>query len=152
MSKRKLIEPKPTIYGRVRFRSRLEARWAVLLDHVPNVLNWTYEPETFRLSNGWTYTPDFLIKFFLEDSFNEFHLEVKPDKVSTEYERVLGRFCKEKKLFLVIAEGSLWEGEKILLTAFTRDNERKGFDLLRAFTALDSAIASALDYRFDLKD
>jgi hypothetical protein len=42
-----------------RFRSRLEARWAVFFDALG--LNWTYEPEGFNLDGDW-YLPDFWIE------------------------------------------------------------------------------------------
>lgn len=46
-----------TRYAGCRFRSRLEARWAVFFDHLG--VTWRYEPEGFRLSNGVNYLPDF---------------------------------------------------------------------------------------------
>jgi hypothetical protein len=46
-----------TRYKGYRFRSRLEARWAVYLDTVG--LNYEYEPEGFTLENGEQYLPDF---------------------------------------------------------------------------------------------
>lgn len=45
-----------TIYRGYRFRSRLEARWAVLFDKIG--LAWTYEEEGFELPSG-RYLPDF---------------------------------------------------------------------------------------------
>jgi hypothetical protein len=45
-----------TRYAGCRFRSRLEARWAVFLDHLG--LPWKYEPEGFETPAGW-YLPDF---------------------------------------------------------------------------------------------
>lgn len=46
-----------TEYAGQRFRSRLEARWAVFMDalRVP----WLYEPEGFELPSGARYLPDF---------------------------------------------------------------------------------------------
>lgn len=46
-----------TAYGGVRYRSRLEARWAVFMDAVDVVHE--YEPERFQLPGGGTYLPDF---------------------------------------------------------------------------------------------
>jgi hypothetical protein len=40
-----------------RFRSRLEARWAVFFDKMGT--RWGYEKEGFHLSNGEMYLPDF---------------------------------------------------------------------------------------------
>lgn len=48
-----------TIYKNVRFRSRLEARWAVFFDEYG--LEWEYEPETFKLKNEILYAPDFYL-------------------------------------------------------------------------------------------
>lgn len=50
------IQPIPTTYRGVRFRSRLEARWAVFYDALG--LEWHYEHEGYQLPSGW-YLPDF---------------------------------------------------------------------------------------------
>ena len=47
----------PTRYKGIKFRSRLEARWAVFFDHIG--CTWEYEPEWFELSGGGAYLPDF---------------------------------------------------------------------------------------------
>lgn len=47
----------PTVYHGYRFRSRLEARWAVFFDTVGVV--WEYEPEGFDLGSSVWYLPDF---------------------------------------------------------------------------------------------
>lgn len=49
----------PTSYRGCRFRSRLEARWAVLFDHMG--IGWMYEPEGFVVG-GRPYLPDFLLE------------------------------------------------------------------------------------------
>jgi hypothetical protein len=46
----------PTFYAGVQFRSRAEARWAVLFDCLKT--KWLYESEGFRLETIW-YLPDF---------------------------------------------------------------------------------------------
>ena len=48
-----------TEYKGYRFRSRLEARWAVFFDVCG--AKWEYEPEGFELDNGLYYLPDFLL-------------------------------------------------------------------------------------------
>lgn len=45
-----------THYAGCRFRSRLEARWAVFFDHMG--IRWDYEPEGFE-AYGQRYLPDF---------------------------------------------------------------------------------------------
>jgi len=59
-----------TRYQGYRFRSRLEARWAVFFDACD--IKWTYEPEGFLLNNGESYLPD----FFLPEE--DLYVEVKP--------------------------------------------------------------------------
>jgi hypothetical protein len=46
-----------TEYAGHRFRSRLEARWAVFFDHLG--IRWVYEPQGYELGNGERYLPDF---------------------------------------------------------------------------------------------
>lgn len=55
------MQPIPTYYKGYKFRSRLEARWAIIFDAL-GVESWEYEPEGFVLSDGTTYLPDFKIK------------------------------------------------------------------------------------------
>lgn len=57
-----------TRYKGYRFRSRLEARWAVFFDTLG--LEWEYEPEGFDLGDGVRYLPDFRI--------GNYWIEVKP--------------------------------------------------------------------------
>lgn len=62
-----------TIYKGIKFRSKLEATWAVFFDRLG--IKYKYEPETFQL-DGVYYLPDFL----LPNLFNiPVYVEVKPD-------------------------------------------------------------------------
>lgn len=56
MENMKAIE---TIYKGYRFRSRLEARWAVFFDAMG--IKWEYEPQGFELKDGTWYLPDFYL-------------------------------------------------------------------------------------------
>lgn len=56
-----------TYYKGYRFRSRLEARWAVFFDSLK--IKWQYEPEGLILSDGTYYLPDFYLPE--SDSFFE---------------------------------------------------------------------------------
>lgn len=49
----------PTDYRGCRFRSRLEARWAVFFDHMG--IGWLYEPEGYVIGRR-RYLPDFLLE------------------------------------------------------------------------------------------
>jgi len=50
-----------TVWRGYRFRSRLEARWAVFFDTLG--LPWEYEPEGFELGDGLRYLPDFRVQY-----------------------------------------------------------------------------------------
>lgn len=51
-----------TRYKGYRFRSRLEARWAVFFDALD--ISWEYEKEGYNLGNGLYYLPDFWLPEF----------------------------------------------------------------------------------------
>lgn len=48
-----------TVYRGYRFRSRLEARWAVVFDALG--IRWQYEHEGYKLPSGKRYLPDFYL-------------------------------------------------------------------------------------------
>jgi hypothetical protein len=66
----KSIKPIETKYKGYRFRSRLEARWAVFFDTLD--IKWEYEPEGFDLEGVGYYLPDFYLPKF------DVWAEVKP--------------------------------------------------------------------------
>lgn len=51
-----------TEYNGYKFRSRLEAKWAVFFDALG--IDYEYEPEGFELQSGKKYLPDFRIKCY----------------------------------------------------------------------------------------
>jgi hypothetical protein len=75
-----VIKAIETQYKGYRFRSRLEARWAVFFDALR--LRWDFEPEGFELGAGVRYLPDFRLHgaWFGCDVY----AEVKPGPGSTE--------------------------------------------------------------------
>ena len=52
-------KPIETHYKGYRFRSRLEARWAIFFDTLG--IKYEYEPEGYQLSDGTLYLPDFYL-------------------------------------------------------------------------------------------
>lgn len=72
-----MIKAIETRYKGYRFRSRLEARWAVFFDALG--LEWQYEPEGFELPSG-RYLPDFLVTWpgRWDGEQSSFWCEVKP--------------------------------------------------------------------------
>ena len=91
-----------TNYKGYKFRSRLEARWAVFFDTAQ--IAWEYEPEGYILSDGRKYLPD----FYLPDE--SMFVEVKgvtPD--DNEFER-LKCFSVEKDTPILLVCGILDSG------------------------------------------
>lgn len=66
-----------TTYKGYRFRSRLEARWAVFFDTLG--MTWRYEAQGYRLHDGTYYLPDFEVAIpGLCGSTETLFVEVKP--------------------------------------------------------------------------
>jgi hypothetical protein len=101
----------PTLYNGVRFRSRLEARWAVFFDAVK--WPWTYEPYDL---NG--YIPDFVLDF----DAGQLLAEVKP---GLDFDALREAVPK--------LERSGWRGEAVILGADLIDGH------LGLFGALESS-------------
>jgi hypothetical protein len=73
------IKALPSFYAGVKFRSRLEARWARYFDLIG--VEWEYEPEGYELPSG-NYCPDFFCKFRSSRAGStSFFVEVKPDDI-----------------------------------------------------------------------
>lgn len=72
------IKPIETEYNGYRFRSRLEARWAVFFDTCG--IPYEYEPEGFVLTDGTYYLPDFYLPWY------RCYVEIKPN-VETEIKK-----------------------------------------------------------------
>lgn len=70
--------PIETLYRGYRFRSRLEARWAVFFDAIG--LEWEYETEGYELSNGERYLPDFYFPKM------DWFCEIKPGRAGAQHE------------------------------------------------------------------
>lgn len=79
------IKPIETIYKGYRFRSRLEARWAVFFDALG--IEYEYEPEGYVVSNGFRYLPDFKLKKY------EIFVEIKPSYTNKDYIQNLEEFA-----------------------------------------------------------
>ena len=71
----KEIQTLPTFYAGTKFRSRLEARWAIFFDHCG--IKWEYEPEGYLLEDGTCYLPDFLLHGLVGRVEGDLFVEVK---------------------------------------------------------------------------
>ena len=88
----KAIETK---YNGYKFRSRLEARWAVFFDEMG--IKYEYEPEGFEMSDGTKYLPDFYLPAL------DYYIEVKGknDHIKKDI-RKCASFVRENKVALAI--------------------------------------------------
>lgn len=85
------IKPIETIYNGYRFRSRLEARWAVFFDALG--IEYEYEPEGFELPSGRRYLPDFRVKCWgtrghIEEEPFDLYIEVKGKMSKDDFGRI----------------------------------------------------------------
>lgn len=80
-----------THYRGKKFRSRLEAKYAVFFDQLG--IKWVYEPQGYLLSNGECYLPDFWLPNFNGGMW----VEVKPEKLNPQELEKCRLLCKESK-------------------------------------------------------
>lgn len=79
------IKPIETVYNDYRFRSRLEARWAVFFDAAG--IPYSYELEGIKLFDGSLYLPDFYLPWF------NAWVEIKPKGLNEDAEYEAERKC-----------------------------------------------------------
>ena len=106
------IRPIETIYNDYRFRSRLEARWAVFFDAIG--IRWEYEKEGFDLGQDGRYLPDFFIPS--HDLWIEIKGEDPFSPITWQYkDKRLERFSQDKFLLvfhgLPLANYGCWFGQ-----------------------------------------
>lgn len=106
-----------TEYNGYKFRSRLEARWAVFFDALG--VKYEYEPEGFELPSGKRYLPDFRVKCHGKrgdcgsDSF-DLYVEVKGKMTKDDAERI-AEFAGEPKYDSLSYEDSISEMNPVLV-------------------------------------
>lgn len=123
-----------TKYKGYRFRSRLEARVAVLLDGLG--ADWEYEPEGFILDNGLWYLPDFKVKnIYLRNQKTPtmIWIEVKGEMTDLDAKK-LNSFCEKDKyqkpqnpLFImgkILDEDEIVENANCLFDKFSMKNKK----------------------------
>ena len=112
-----------TSYNGYRFRSRLEARWAVFLDALH--AEWSYETEGFDLSGTW-YLPDFWVR-----DWNAW-LEIKGSTPSEEEEHKCELLADASGRNVLLLSGEPWtenDKNRYKITLFAHDDpDRNGTD------------------------
>ena len=98
-----MIKAIDTVYKGYRFRSRLEARWAVFFETCG--FKWTYEPQGYEI-NGVRYLPDFQLydvvrRFWDEEEKQKpFFVEVK-GKMDKESRAKIDNFTRAFPIYVV---------------------------------------------------
>lgn len=80
------LKPIETYYNGYRFRSRLEARWAVFFDAAG--VRYEYEPQGFVLPSGNKYLPDFLVHGIVGRDEGDLWIEVKGNMTGYDAARI----------------------------------------------------------------
>ena len=128
---KKMIAALETKYRGIRFRSRLEARWAVFFDVLG--LSWEYEPEGFSTSQG-NYRPDFLVD---EIGWIEVKPELPSDDATIQKLVDVGVHTKKNAYFVNGFKSRKWhddEHEALRVTFDNRDGSFcKGWDDFHLF-------------------
>ncbi len=116
-----MVEPKPipAEYRGVKYRSRLEARWAVFFDAVGEEYHYHYEYEGFQLPSGW-YLPDFFLPRI------GLWVEIKPDEPTDEETRKAVELSRASFWPVVIFGGVIgshrawmyWDGEQVAYESY----------------------------------
>ena len=100
------MKPIETEYKGYRFRSRLEARWAIFFDACG--VDWEYEPEGYDLGDGLYYLPDFILHGVDGRDGGDLYVEVKGQMTDLDALKI-NRFAEQGGKVLVV--GRLPEGD-----------------------------------------
>lgn len=148
------MKPIETIYKGYRFRSRLEARWAVFFDVLG--MKWDYEKEGYDLGKlGW-YLPDFWLPHSVEELAREgwgLWCEIKPlPTTDLELQKAIALALHTKHNVLII-QGSCGQGEyeitKISVVHHDPPEIIKNFQFAEIGGDRQAAFAAARAARFE---
>lgn len=132
-----------TRYKGYRFRSRLEARWAVFFDAIK--IKWEYEVEGYKLPSGW-YLPDFWLPKLKGGCF----AEVKPTTEKKDFEKAY-ELCRYGLKQVLLCDGTPKESTFLITSSY--HEELKTFLFWDFFPApqeiLRQAVEAARSARFE---
>lgn len=109
-----------TIYNGYRFRSRLEARWAVFFDALG--IPYEYEKEGYELDGGVRYLPDFWLPQY------QAYIEIKGQRPSHEEKDKAFRLAYQSRRWVYVLWGNLGENEYSVI-AYSNDGREYACNL-----------------------
>ena len=135
-----MIKAIETRYKGYRFRSRLEARYAVAFDNItPEPTPWDYEPEGFDLGEAGYYLPDFWLPTM------KAWAEVKPVRLNeSEVKKAKALIATTGYPMLLLIGTPHHAGNPIVTPA-----EDGGFDIEAWIYFGDNALNAAKSARFE---
>ena len=104
-----------TAYQGYRFRSRLEARWAVFFDALG--VGWEYEKEGFDLGDGVRYLPDFWLPAWAG------WVEIKPGEPDREERDKAARLVPATGHRVLVVGGQPWPGQYAVTLLFGEEDD-----------------------------
>lgn len=109
------LKPIETVYKGYKFRSRLEARWAVFFDNAG--IKYEYEPEGFQLNGVW-YLPDFYLPWF------HAYVEIKPSNSEDKKDAIkkLEMLFEKENVVCLYCEGDPYECNMIIYCNDSNDS------------------------------
>ena len=119
-----VIRPIETVYKGYKFRSRLEARWAVFFDAIG--VAYQYEQEGYEIENNTKYLPDFYlpsVNFPFEEHPKPVYFEVKP--MGALDEKTVNKFLAftdNISAAMIVCKGDPWPDTKLLYILGTGHN------------------------------
>lgn len=102
------------------YRSRLEARWSVFFDSMG--IQFRYEPERFKLTDGSTYLPDFYLPEY------DWFCEVKPDIRALIRAPKAFLMARDLRLSVMVLDGEPDFKEYIGFQPYTEESKSVVFD------------------------
>src|SRR5262245_29876826 len=110
-----MVKAITTVYKGYRFRSRLEARWAVFFDSLR--IKYRYEVEGFDL-DGVYYLPDFWLPHIVPELAADgwgLWVEIKPLPISDDELKKVVSLVEKTKHNALVFQGDPWPGEYAVL-------------------------------------
>lgn len=111
------IKPIETVYNGYKFRSRLEARWAVFFDEIG--VPYEYERQGYQTSAGW-YLPDFWMPTW------DAHVEIKGKEPTEQDWSKCHSLCRESNTAVLVITGQPWPREYDVQYAFYEEYNGNG--------------------------